>query len=622
MVSERAVFGNGWRGIGLRLRGRFAALPCSIYAPGVLALLSIIALVIWGASLGRIDLNRMNDLGLISVLPWQVFAALVLLSVCFFFSLALPQYSERLAAFQVILLILMLYGLTALIQEVPRFGASWKHVGVIDMILRTASVDPAIDAYNNWPGFFILGALITKAAGMVNAIPLLSWAPVFFNLLYLLPLRMLMLAATPGKRLAWLGIWFFYLANWVGQDYFSPQAFGYFLGLVILSILLTWFARPGAPAWLTALQRRPTFVSRLIARLEIWWERAEPLPNPSQPVQRMALLLVVILGFIVMVASHQLTPFSILAGVAVLVLFDRLTLRGLPLLMAILLGTWIAYMTVAYLSGHLGGMLSYFGAVSDTVGANLTDRLNGSPGHMIVTRLRLVVALYLWGLAFLGGVRRIWNRRLDLNHALLALAPFPLIALQNYGGELLMRIYLFALPFMAFFAAALFLPRFQAQPSWRTILSAGLASLVLMGLFLFVRYGNERSDYFTSDELAAVEFVYERAQPGMLIAASSTNLPIRYENYETVDYLFLEKLVLEGDVNGVIAAMEHQPHPASYLVLTRSQAAFLEMFYNKPEGDWQLFQQNLLASGRFQRLYTNPDASVYLLLPRQEGNRP
>lgn len=270
-----------------RKRNAVAALPWAKLIPVILA---AAALALWGATLGQIDYSQITDLGLVSVLPWGAYAALVLLSISFFIVQAQSAYSERLAALQVVLLVLMLYGIPSLTQEVARFGASWKHVGVIDMILRTGNVDPALDAYNNWPGFFILGALITKTAGLSSAIPLLGWAPVAFNLLFLLPVRMLMLAATPDRRVVWLGVWFFYLANWVGQDYFSPQAFGYLLALVTLGILLTWFTRPEPPGWLGLLRRGPAWVGRLLDRLQPLWEGAAPQTQSSQPRQRIWLL--------------------------------------------------------------------------------------------------------------------------------------------------------------------------------------------------------------------------------------------------------------------------------------------------------------------------------------------
>jgi hypothetical protein len=563
---------------------------------------------LWLLAIRGTNLTEMNDLGLVSVLsPW-VWLAYLLLVASFCIELAQPRPSEKRLALSTVVLVFMLFGIATLLEDVARFGASWKHVGVIDLITRTGSVDPAIDAYNNWPGFFILGALFTRAAGLANAIPFLAWAPVAFNLLYLLPMRVLMRSLSPDRRLVWVGIWFFYLVNWVGQDYFAPQAFGYFLFLVILALLLTYFVQPGWPRLLDRLADRglrlATWVRR---RLEQFPQRAVPLP----PLTRLALLLILAGAYLVVVASHQLTPFALLAGVTLLVIFNRLSLPSLPLIMALVVSLWLTYMAVTYLNGHLPGMLNFMGQLDQTVGTNLTSRLSGSPLHMVITRLRLVATLSLWGMAFLGGLRRLRHGRLDLNHALLALAPFPLIAMQSYGGELLLRIYLFAMPLMAAFAAAFFYPAGNRRPAWRTAALVGLVSAFWLALFLFIRFGNERMDYFTRQELAAVEFVYEQAEPGALLAAVGTNMPFRYQNYEEYKHVFLEKLVIQQDLEGVLGEIEGRGYEDNYVILTRSQQAFLEMFYNFPPETWEQLQGALLASGKYEIIYANPDARVY-----------
>src|SRR6266487_849605 len=110
--------------------------------------------------------------------------------------------------------------------------------GTLPDIMRTGSVDPGLDAYFNWPGFFVLSAFVTQIIGYHDILPLAAWAPVFFNLIYLGPLYMIYTSATTDKRLVWLGPWFFYLTNWIGQDYFSPQGFNFFLYLVIIATLL------------------------------------------------------------------------------------------------------------------------------------------------------------------------------------------------------------------------------------------------------------------------------------------------------------------------------------------------------------------------------------------------
>ena len=39
--------------------------------------------------------------------------------------------------------------------------------------------------------------------------------------------------------------WLFAAADWVGQDYFSPQSLNYVLYLTFLAILVNWFTDPG-----------------------------------------------------------------------------------------------------------------------------------------------------------------------------------------------------------------------------------------------------------------------------------------------------------------------------------------------------------------------------------------
>jgi hypothetical protein len=204
-------------------------------------LLMVIGSAVWLFSLPQVNVTQMNDLGLVSVLPLTAWIALAVLTISFSLVLTAPKVNSVLILFHIVILVFMLYGITAIVESVPRFGPSWRHAGVIDYILRNENVNPRIDAYFNWPGFFIMGALVTQIAGLDSAIYFLKWSPFFFQLIYLGPLWMIYNSLTGSRRLVWFGIWVFYLANWVGQDYFSPQAMNFFYYLVILAILLRWF---------------------------------------------------------------------------------------------------------------------------------------------------------------------------------------------------------------------------------------------------------------------------------------------------------------------------------------------------------------------------------------------
>ena len=90
--------------------------------------------------------------------------------------------------------------------------------------------------------------------------------------------------------------------------------------------------------------------------------------------------------------------------------------------------------------------------------ANVLDRLSGTAGHVLVVQGRIVLTLVLWALAAAGAVRD-WRRgRLDVRVVLLAVTPLLLFPAQFYGGEMLIRVSLFALPFVAVLACSILLP--------------------------------------------------------------------------------------------------------------------------------------------------------------------
>lgn len=578
-----------------------------------------LALLLWLAALPTISLRRITDIGLIAALPPLSLAALALLVAGFCLALARPQVRGPVLALHVVVLLFMLYGVTALIEESPRYPVAWLHAGFTEYVMRTGQTAPMLDARFNWPGFFSLTAFATQVAGLESALALMSWTPVFLNLLYLGPLLAIFSAVGEDARLRWLGVWFFYLANHVGQDYFSPQGLNYFFYLVILAILLGWFrAKTVGESLLWGVPGLRMLVRRSWLGKEWLAAEASRWPRSSTPVQRVGLLLIALVLFVAVTVSHPLTPFFVLLAVTLLALFDRIMLRGLPLIMGVVLATWIAYMTTAFLSGHPEMVIGAFGQIGRIVDRNVTERLSGSPGHLLVTYGRLGLTLVVWGLAALGLLRRIRVGHRDLSLLLLAAAPFALLVLQNYGGEMLLRVYLFSLPFVAFFAAALFWSGTADGQRGRVAVMIGLVSLGLLAGFLLVRYGNEKMDYISTDEFEAVATLYETAEPGALLAASSYNLPWKYRDYERFSYLTLKDEVLFGGADAMINALRQRQNPYSYLILTRSQGAYLELFYHFSPEDWQHLQDSLIDSGQFAVVHSSPDALILALKPEDD----
>jgi len=575
---------------------------------------------LWVLALREIDLSRMNDFGLISVLSPFDFVALFILTASFCISVRDDSVRDSVLLLHVLALIFMLFGVTSIIEQVPRFESTWKHVGVADYVIRHGSVDPGIDAYFNWPGFFILLGYLTEITGAKSPMTFANWAPVALELLYLPPLMMIFRRATSDRRLIWLAVWTFYVANWIGQDYLSPQGFNFFLYLVIVAILVNWFSvSSDQPHPLIRMATRLKLPTGNLSQLYKWAAPADMPSGRTERWQRIILVAVIIGLFVVITAGHQLTPFAVLGATALLVLSYRCNLVGMPLVMAAIAALWLRFGASAYWAGHGSQITSGVGNLNQSVGTNMTDRLSGSRGHEIVVYIRTAMTLALWVLAGIGCLRRISRGHRDFTFAILAVAPFPLIAAQSYGGEMLLRVYLFSLPFMAFFVAAMFYRSEEVGGSWKTTLTIMALSIFALTLFFVTRYGNERQDYFTPNEVKASEAIYDNAPPGSVILAGTVKTPWKHRDYELHKHKTLADDVewhdptsMQADLEQIADILKDPDYNGGFLIITRSQIANAEMFGLLPFDLTQL-EQALRDSPEFRIYDENSDAIVFVL---------
>lgn len=581
--------------------------PHLLVSPLLHVALIVAALALWAWGVTGVDPERMGGLGLAPILPVQYYAAVLLLIVSFGLLVLNDELPLWLPALHFLALAIIWHATPALIYDMPRYQYTYKHLGIIDYIQRSWSIDPEIDAYFNWPGYFSLNAFVNTVIGRSDSFQIARWAPLFFNVIYIAPLLVLYRALSDHRRLVLIGTWIFMLTSWVGQDYFSPQALAFFWHLSLLAVYVTWF------------RTEPALRS----------ERADERPA-ADPGQRAGLVLIMILAYISIVAGHQLTPIVTLSSVAALVLFNRTRLRLLPVLMLVLLLAWFAYPAATYLAGNLGSLVNSLGAllanlaVSAEISSVSSDPLVGADRALILS-IRRWMTLLLWGLAALGGLRRFAGGRRDLTAALLALVPFSMIALGPYGGEMLLRIYVFSLPLIAWFVGALFVPVGQvAAPRWLAPGLMGLSVVLAIGN-AFAYYGNEPFNYISDPEVAAFDTVYRDAPLGSLIVTAVENAPAKFARYEELEYESLRSLVsldpagpVEQQVQVLVDTMSSGRYPAGYVVFTRSQLAYALSFGIALPGAFELVQEGLADSPRFQEIYTSPDARVFLLVATED----
>jgi hypothetical protein len=592
-----------------------------------------VALVLGVYALWRADAAEIGSLGLVTALRPELYVALALLTASFVSCVfrARPAPNILLAA-HVVVLVVLLYGAAPIIEPLPRVISGWLHVGFADYIARTGGTLPQLDARFSWPGFFALTALATRAAGMSDAMPLLAWTPVVLNLLYGAAVFRLARATSADGRTAWLSVWLFFPANWVGQDYFGPQAMNYVFYLVLLLVLVGWFRLPRharalkrrLPWHARALKRRrsPARATGLLLRALRLPSRPllhEPEAPPVGTASLVGLIGVVLVVFAASTVSHQLTPVAIVISVGALALVGGCTVRTLPILLGVVLTAYISYGTVPYWSGHLQDMVGSVGNVSGTVNRGAVERVSGDGGHQAVVLLRLALAVTVWGLATVGAWRRMRRGHGNLGLMTLAGAPFLLLVMQSYGGEIFLRVYSFALPFVAILMAALLAPVWPVRRRVLAAVMTGVLSTALIGAFFVARYGNEAFEQVRPADVQAVRWLYAHAPAGTSLVSVTSNVPWRAQSVERYEYRPAGEDLGPTTLSNVEEEMRRNPHGA-YLILTKGQYVFAQSFLGKPPGWGEDLERQIVDSGRFQLVYANTEARVYVLAVSKGNN--
>jgi ABC-type amino acid transport system permease subunit len=537
------------------------------------------AVLLWILGFWGADPRNMCALGLLSLFNAAIVSGLVLLIGGFLYSLYRARPGWVLGTY-LVTYIALIHGTPPLLYGTLRYSWAYKHVGIVDYILRTGSVDPSIDVgqiYHNWPGFFAGSALLTSLAGQPDALEIAGWAPLAFNLMSLLVLRYVFRGMTRNRSLVWLGLLFFFLINWVGQEYFSPQALAFVLYLGLIGLLI----------------RQPT----------------------HRPHIAPFALIVATLA-----VSHQITPLMMLFAVSALVATRRARGWYLPLVALVLVATWALTGARDYTLVNLQELVVEFGDPVGNADQTLDKSAALSGTELLVVwggRFTVIVAS---AVAILGLVRRTRARDLRVTATVLMVLPALLVLTTGFGGEVLFRAFLFAAPFIAFLAADACLPRGSRGFPPLSLLAATVTAVLVVPGFLLAYYGKERQNYFTPAEVQAAAWVDAHAQPGSLLVEGSTNYPTRFLEYDKFTYVPINRepegttTELLADPAGKLEEWLNDPqYTDAYVLLTRGQGIAVDTEASMPVGSVEQIEFALRHSESFRIAFENSDAVVFTL---------
>ncbi len=385
-----------------------------------------VALLLWLVALPGLRRSGYSQLGLLVGAGPLLPLAILLTGAAFL--IALRSGRSRRAWTSLVAMVLVQRLTITLASQVPVFGWTYKHIGVADGIQATGTLAHGVDIYQGWPGLFSATAWFCDLTGL-TALEVAHWfTPV---------LHLALIALTYGVAKAWradarvaLAAAFLVEAlNWVSQDYYSPQATAYLLALGLIGLI-------GA----TRAGHRST-----------------------------ALVLVL---FPALVVTHQLTPVWVAGLFVLLTLTKQLPNRWLPVVMVALLAAWI---------GYNWGTVSQHTILSFNVRANAQSNVTTHvvAGQAITSAVVRALSLGIWAAAVLAAIASRRRREPVLALAVVAFTPFAILAGQDYGGEAVFRVFLYALPGCALLLAPWLVKVVDAGLRTRVMASAVVLAAVL-----------------------------------------------------------------------------------------------------------------------------------------------
>lgn len=603
----------------LRLAAR-AALAGGSGSSLALALGAIgLAIGLWLFGLAGSSTAGVDDYGLLFVMHPAFFAGLAVCLAGFVWELSRATPRGWVVVCYIVVVVVIMHATVPLLVHEPEYAWTYTHLGVIDYIRVHGSVQNSKDIYQQWPTFFATVAQMVSISGL-DALRVGAWAPVFFDLANCLPLFAVARTLSPNPRVPYVTVMLFSCINWIGQDYLSPQAFAYLLCFGVVLILLRWLRRvPG----------RAEHRSRLVRRAWTWTQSGlAGVPYVASRARRSALVALYAV-YIVITASHQISPYFMAAAATGLVVLGLV--KGwqiLPMFAAIA----ATYLLPRYHVVESYGLFDGFSFLSNSKGNGPATIL--TPGELFSHQVVQALALTTWGataLILLAQRHRLGPLAVP---AVLAFTPMFILFGQSYGGEAIYRVFLFSSPWCAYIIGSTMLRARLRRLATRAV--AGVAGAVALTVVALASMQGEHGqlyyDQFSTGEVEAAEYIFHNVPSGSILTYASENFPGRLNaNYTDVNPGYssppnvLPELVKigpkmdESDLGAINSYFLQFGSLKSYIVVSPSMERYLNYFGYLPVGTLDRLNEQLARSPDWQLWYSHGGVNVYQFLATRAG---
>ena len=509
------------------------------------------------------------------------------------FCLSIARGAMRTAAVALVATVLLMRLPTALSTDAPLYSWTYKHFGPIDYIQRFGGVDVTADIYHNWPGAFSFVAWMNTITDS-ETILIAQWFAVGSQLAF--TGAVYYLARTTGLTVptALVAAFGAHIVNWVGQDYLSPQAIAFALGIVVIALLLA-STRTKAASW------------------------------------------VAVGLFAAIVVTHQLTPYWLLAAVLLLTLLGRIRPRYI-------VGVFAA-IAIGYLLLHLD-VVSEFGELirldflQNILTPSARNEVLGDPsmGQVVNSWAARAITGVVWlsaGAIILAQlVRRRTEWRSTAVPAVVAFSPVLILLAQGYGGEALFRVFLYSIPGCMLIIAPVLTRMLQGgMARGRRAAQLGAATLVTLIALASIQtsYGGWFANLVTPESVRLTTRVLSEEDPATLTIGVAPGAPGRivaeYVEFVRANQLFDsgidmwltswpgwedEEFADPRRVTRLTDSLVWEERPA-LVVITEQMRAYSTYFGTLPAGALDRFESILREDPRWVLDYESDETLVYRL---------
>lgn len=482
----------------------------------------------------------------------------------------------------------------AAMYAMPTVIVTGRHLGMVDYLVVNGRLDMTSDIYHAWSGLFTSAALVITAAGVENTFTFAAWWGALAAPVMVLGVRTLAGRFLRTSR-AWFAGLIFGLASSLTTSFFAPQVLAFIWSLTLFSLLLGSSTDSG----------------RRSGRAVTW-----------------ASLGAAALLSVALAVTHQLSPYMVFGALVVLVVFGRVRPIWAPLIPLVPAVAW-ALANLSLVSRHLS---------VDTLGQVTTNIAPPSHpeqplGLALANRLAFglpAVALLVIGVVALVVLLRTRNRT-TWALALASASPIALVFGTNYGQELIFRVTLFALPWLAVLACYPVAPEAAPTPRWRRVLFApavvALALVQLVGLSAM-----DWSRVIRPDDVAAVRYFETEAPAGsvMLTLGSNATVPSQATHrYQEVYYTSREALLEDtplpqyppvtgpdydpaADLDGIERVLlEGTGATGRYILVSDSTAAYDQLYGHQAVPDYDRLAAEMVDRPGWDEVFTSGSTRLY-----------